>query len=163
MDTLDRLTRMLNRVLIWTGGLFLAAMIVLTCANIFLRIVWVPVQGTYELMGYFGAMAGAFALGNTQIRRGHISVDVLYNSFSPSVRRILTFINSLLCVVFFSMAAWQITRYGTTLWRTGEVTETLRIAYFPFVYAMAFGCGVLALVFLVDFLRTLFPREEGQK
>ncbi|WP_028319932.1 TRAP transporter small permease [Desulfatiglans anilini] len=163
MDFLDKMSRVLNRGLIWIGGLFLAAMILLTCANIFLRIVWVPVQGAYELMGYFGAIAGAFALGSTQIRRGHISVDVLYNSFPAGVRRGLTFLNSLLCLVFFCMAAWQITRYGNTLWRTGEVTETLRIPYFPFIYGMALGCGALALVFLVDLLRTLFPREEGQK
>jgi len=55
MNLLDKLTLKLNRILITIAGCFLIGMILLTCANIFLRIVWVPVRGTFELMGFFGA------------------------------------------------------------------------------------------------------------
>ena len=63
MVFLDKITHLLNGILIWLAGLMLGAMIVLTCANIFLRTVWLPVSGTFELMGYFSAVAMAFALG----------------------------------------------------------------------------------------------------
>jgi TRAP-type C4-dicarboxylate transport system permease small subunit len=163
MNALEKVTRFLNRLLIWIGGCFLVAMILLTCTNIFLRLVWVPVKGTFELMGYFGAITTAFALGYTQIKKGHISVDVLVLSFSDKTRRVLAVINSLICTVFFSFVAWQVAKYAGILRSTGEVTETLRFPYYPFTYAVAVGCGVLALVFLTEFVQSIIPRKEGEQ
>jgi len=54
MVILDRISHYLNQILIFIAGLFMIAMIFLTCANVFLRFVWIPVSGTFELMGYFG-------------------------------------------------------------------------------------------------------------
>jgi hypothetical protein len=51
-------------------------------------------------------------------------------------------------------------KWAATLCRTGEVTETLRIIFYPFTYAVAFGCAVLTLVFFIEFLK-LFFREKG--
>lgn len=160
MAFLDIFARTLNRVLMAIGCGLLVVMIFLTCGNIFLRTVWVPIQGTYELMGYFGAVLTAFALGYTQIHRGHISVDILVLGFSPKVRRVLEGISSIICMLFFGLVAWRVARYGTTLWTTGEVTETLRIVYYPFVYGVALGCATLALIFLTDLLHSLLPKKE---
>lgn len=160
MAFLNKFALVLNRLLMTIGCALLFVMIFLTCANIFLRTIWVPIQGTYELMGYFGAVLTAFALGYTQIHRGHISVDLLVLGFSPRTRKTLEGINSLVCTVFFGLVAWRIALYGTTLWNTGEVTETLRIVYYPFVYGVALGCATLSLIFLTELLRSFFPAKE---
>ena len=76
------------------------------------------------------------------------------------MQRVLNGINCFLCVGFFSIIGWQITKYATNLWRTGEVTETLRIVYFPFTYAVALGCFSLALVFLVGGLQSFLGKRE---
>jgi len=136
-------------------------MIVLTCANIIFRLTWVPIKGTFELMGYFGAIATAFALGHTQMKRGHISVDVLVNTFSVKTRKIINAINYTVCFLFFGVAAWQMTLKATTLMNTGEITETLRIIYYPFTYGAAFGCAVLSLVLFTDLLRSFFTKKGG--
>lgn len=163
MSFLNKFALTLNRILMAIGCGLLIVMIFLTCANIFLRTVWVPIQGTYELMGYFGAVLTAFALGYTQIHRGHISVDLLVLGFSPNTRKALEGINNLVCMIFFGLVAWRITRYGTTLWNTGEITETLRIVYYPFVYAVALGCATLSLIFLTELLRSFLPAEEEKQ
>jgi TRAP-type C4-dicarboxylate transport system permease small subunit len=111
-------------------------------------------------MGYFGAVVMAFALGYTQMQRGHIAVDIVVLGFPKRAQRVLNGINSLLCMAFFAIASWQIARYATTLWRTGEVTETLRIIYYPFTYAVALGCATLSLVFLTGFLKTIFESKD---
>ena len=163
MWILERISHYLNQVIIGIAGFFLAAMIFLTCANIFLRIIWKPVIGTFELMGYFGAVVTAFALGYTQIKRGHIAVDIVVLGFSKETQKILNAVNYLICMIFFGAVSWQITKYATTLFKTGEVTETLQIVYYPFTYGTAIGCVVLSLVFLVDFLKSLFPKREDEK
>jgi hypothetical protein len=46
------------------------------------------------------------------------------------------------------------------LMRVGELSETLRIIYYPFTLAVAFGCLVLCLALVTDFLKALFPPKE---
>jgi TRAP-type C4-dicarboxylate transport system permease small subunit len=161
MEVLERITKFLNRVLMVIAGLFLVAMVGLTCADIFCRLFWVPILGSVELVALFGSVVTAFALGYTQMRRGHIWVDVLINFFPEKVKRVLNIINCLVCMAFFALVAWRITVWSTTLVETGELTETLRVIYYPFSYAVALGCAVLALVFLTDGLKSLiFPKEN---
>ncbi|RTZ97579.1 MAG: TRAP transporter small permease [Deltaproteobacteria bacterium] len=160
MLLLEKINLALNRLLVFIGGFFLVGMILLACANIFSRLVWVPIRGTFELMGYFGAVVTAFALGYTQLNKGHIAVDVLVNTFSKKTQRIIRMINHLLGALFFALAAWQISIKAATLMRTGEVTETLRIIYYPFTCAVALGCIVLALVLITDLLKLLMPEKE---
>ena len=163
MLILDRISHYLNLALMGIAGLFLVAMIVLTCANVFLRLVWIPVSGTFELMGYFGAVLTAFAMGYTQIKKGYIAVDIVVLGFSKRIQNALNAANALICTGFFVLVTWQISKYAANLRETGEVTETLQIIYYPFAYAVAVGCGALALVFLIGFLKTLIPIKEGDK
>jgi TRAP-type C4-dicarboxylate transport system permease small subunit len=163
MQNLERFTNFINRLLMWVAGCILGAMILLTCGNICLRLFWMPVKGTFELMGYCGAVIMAFALGMTQIQRGHIAVDVLFLRFSKRTQRILTGLSDFVCTAFFAIVSWQVAKYATILLKTGEVTETLRIIYYPFTYGVALGCATLALAFLTDLLKTLVQKEESNK
>ena len=160
MRVLEKISRILNRTVVLIAGAFMVAMILITCANIFLRIVWMPIKGTFELMGFFGAVATALVLGHTQLKKAHISVDILVNGFSPRIRTVFNGVNYLICMIFFAVLGWQISRLATTLWKTGEVTETLRIVYYPFTYGVALGCFLLALVLLVDLLKLFFTKNE---
>jgi len=163
MYTLDKLTQTLVKGLVFIGGVFLVAMICLTCANIFFRIVWFPIRGTFEFMGYFGAIVAAFALAYTEVKKGHIAVDVIVNRFSRKTQKILKIVNSLICFLFFATATWHIIGKASTLRETGEVTETLQIIYYPFTYAVALGFGALALVLIVDAVKSLSPEKEHTK
>lgn len=160
MSFLEKIIRVLCVMFLLLAGVFMIAMILMTCANIFSRLVWVPIKGTFELMGFFGAVATAFALGYTQMKKAHISVDILVNRFSARTQTILNGINYFICMLFFCIAGWQTARWAATIRETGEVTETLRIIYYPFTYGLAFGCFLLALVLLVDFLK-LFSAKNG--
>jgi len=161
MEALKKLNHFLNMALVWIAGFFLAGMIFVTCGNIFLRAVWFPLRGTFELMGYFGAIVTAFALGYAQMGRAHIAVDIVVVRFPKRVRKVLSGINYFICFVFFSIVAWQIAKHATTLWKSGEVSETLRFAFYPFTYGVSLGCFVLALVMLVDFVQ-LFAPDKGE-
>ncbi len=162
---LNKFCNWLNRILIWTAALFLAAMVLLTCSNIALRLFSKPVKGTIELMGLFGAVVAGTALGATQMRKENIAVDILVNNFSPSVRRVLRIINSLLCMLFFSVTSWKIADWAYTFYISGEVTETLRIVFYPFTLAVAIGTAALAVVFLSVIVTTFNeyrkPAEGG--
>jgi TRAP-type C4-dicarboxylate transport system permease small subunit len=163
MTGLERLTRLLNRLLVFVGGVFLVGMIVLTCANIASRTVWEPIRGTFELMGYFGAVVTALALAYTQLNRGHIAVNVLIHRFSKKTQWRLNAFNNAVCTVFFTVVAWQVGLKAHGFMKTGEVSETLRVIFYPFTYMVAAGCAVMALVFLVDLLQAAQTRNGAAK
>jgi len=162
MHALEKISRTLNLLFIWVAGICMAAMILITCANIFLRLVWIPIKGTYELMGFFGAIVTAFALGYTQMKKAHTRVDILVDSFPGKVQVVLNAVNLIICAAFFVIAGWYISKYAVTLWSTGEVTETLRIVYYPFTYGVAGGCFLIALVMLVELVKLFYEGWGNQ-
>jgi TRAP-type C4-dicarboxylate transport system permease small subunit len=163
MDLLMKINKILNMVLTLTGGVFLLGMILLTCANILIRQIYSPIPGAYELMGFAGAVVAAFALGYTQFTNGHISVTVLYDMYPKPLKRVISIINYSVCGIFFLVTAWYMLQKALTLKNTGELSETLRIIYYPFTLAVAFGCFILALALFTDLLKAVLQPKETSK
>jgi TRAP-type C4-dicarboxylate transport system permease small subunit len=159
---LEEISTHLNKWFLWLGGAALLIMMGISCANMFLRPFGVPLKGAYELAGFLGALTIALPLGYAQITRSHIAVDILATQLSKRTQRIMNAISSFFSMIFFSLVAWQVFVFATTIWKRGETSETLRIIYHPFVYAVAICCGLLALVLFIDFLKSLTP-EKGKK
>jgi len=157
---LERLSELLRRGLMIAGGASLLALTLLATMNVALRIFQVPVSGTYEVVSFLGAIVTAGALGYTQKRKDHIVVDILSDTFPPRVKRILDRVCYALILAFFSVVTWQTFVYGTRLMRTGELSETLKIAYYPFVFLVGIGFAVLALTILLDLIETVWTRGE---
>ena len=144
------------------GGVSLLALTLLATMNVALRIFQVPVGGTYEVVSFLGAIVTAGALGYTQKRKDHIVVDILSDKFPAKVKRVLDQVSYALLLVFFSIVSWQTFVYARRLMQTGEMSETLRIAYYPFVFLVSFGFAVLALTVLLDLIETVWTREEKE-
>jgi len=142
------------------GGVSLLALTLLATMNVTLRIFQVPVGGTYEVVSFLGAIVTAGALGYTQKRKDHIVVDILSEKFPVPVKRVLDRVSYALILVFFSIVSWQTFVYGKRLLRTGELSETLKIAYYPFVFLVSLGFAVLALTIFLDLIGTVWTREE---
>ena len=162
MNTLIKLNKFLNKVLTLIGGAFLLGMIILTCANIFARKIIGPIPGSFELTGFAGAIVAAFALGYTQCTNGHIAVSILVDIYPKALRRYVDIINHGICCILFSIAGCYIVQKALILKNVGEISETLRIIYYPFVLAVAFGFFILVLALLTDLLKTLLIRKEGE-
>jgi TRAP-type C4-dicarboxylate transport system permease small subunit len=159
MEFLERLNRMLNEWLLVIGGAAVLALMALATGNVLLRIFGVPFRGAYEIVSFLGAVVTAFALGYTQKRKFNIVVDILSDKFPPGVKKFLDGVGYLIGLLFFAVVAWQILRWGMKIAASGEVSETLKIAYYPFVFCVALGFGVLALTLVIDCIGNL--RKKG--
>jgi len=154
---LERVANFLNRWLSWVGAGALIAVMLLVCANIIGRSVpqWGPIKGTYDLVGLLGGIMLGFALGYTQLQKANISVEILVSRLRPRTRAIIDSVTFFISFVLFVLIAWQHTTYATSIWKVGELSETLKLPFFPLIYAVAFGCVALCLVILLDFLKAL--------
>ncbi|MBN1635580.1 MAG: TRAP transporter small permease [Deltaproteobacteria bacterium] len=157
---LEKTSIFLNRALMAIAGVVLVGMMTIACLNVIMRSFGYPLKGTFELVGFFGSIIAAFALGKTQISRQHIAVDVLIRLFPQKIKVVLSSINYLIGMLFFIVAGWQAARWGTNLWNVHELSETLRIIYFPFVYCVSLGCFIISLVFLIDMLKLAASHER---
>ncbi|EPR41100.1 Tripartite ATP-independent periplasmic transporter DctQ component [Desulfovibrio sp. X2] len=157
LGALLRLRALACNALAAVAGVAVLAMVALACANIAGRVFDHPVEGSYELMGFFGAVAAAFSLGYSQLAKGHIAVNILDERIPPKIRRALDAVSALLSAAFFAAAGYEVIDLGNFMVSTGELSETLRMPYYPFVWAVGGGCLVMALVLLVDFLTVLCP------
>jgi TRAP-type C4-dicarboxylate transport system permease small subunit len=102
----------------------------------------------------------AFALAFAQLNKSHISVGILMKHLPRPVRRLLDALTSLISCAFFALIGSETAQWAGYLVNTGELSETLRIAYHPFVFATAAGCLLMAFVLLVDTLKTVTGRTE---
>ena len=148
----------IHRVSVKLNGASAAAVVfimLLTCADVVMRLFGRPIPGTYELVGYFGALIVAFALAYTSVERGHISVELLVDRLPARPQSLIEGAGHLVSAVLFGLLAWQSRVYAMDLVESGEVSLTLGIPTWPFVFGLAAGCGMLSLVLFLEGLRQL--------
>lgn len=160
IERLDAAVAALSKLLLALGCTLLVGMTALACANMFMRgVMNAPIKGTYEMMGFCGAMVCAFALAPTQIKKGHIALTMLQGKLPKAVERAIDAFSHLCCTIFFGLCAWRTTKYAMELIEFEELSENLLIPFYPFVLCVAFGVGVLALALFTDFLKAVAGRN----
>ncbi len=161
MRFLVALTNFLNKVLMIVGGIAVLALMVLATGNVVLRIFHLPFRGAYEIVAFLGAIVIAFALGYTQRKKDHIIVEILTERFPKKLQKGIDTLACLVITLFFAVVSWQIFVWGMKIYQSHEVSETLKVIYHPFVFAVALAFAVMSLTALVDFLKNIFaPGEE---
>lgn len=159
---LEAASELVAKVLAFLAGLFLVAMMGLACANMVMRAGFgMPLQGTFELMGFLGAVVAAFSLGFAQRRKAHIAVGILLARFPAWFRRLADTATNALSCGFFLLAGIETWKWAQFLVQTNEVSETLQIVYHPFVFASSAGCLALAFVLAVDTLKVLTAEKAA--
>lgn len=133
----------------WLSMISVTAMMLLTSADVIMRFFRHPIPGTYEIVSLLGALFVSFSLAHTAMERGHISVDFLFQRFPPGWQRLLEFINTFICAILFGFVSGYSVIYAEDLRKTGEVSMTLQLPLYPFVYGIALGCGLLCLTLVV--------------
>ncbi len=161
MVRLERAVTVTSRWFNYTACLAVVVMMLLSCADVALRLFGAPIPGAYEMVGFIGAVIISFSLAQTSLQRGHVAVEIIFEKLSPRMQFIVDATGNLLSTILFGLITWQSLLYGFDLRRSGEVSLTLQMPLHPFVYGIAAGCGLLALVLLGDFIRS-FRRSLGK-
>lgn len=134
------------------AGTFLVIMVVLTTANIVGRQAGMPIRGTFEIMGFLGAAVFGLSLSFSHSKKEHLYVSILFDAFPRKVQQVARCVSNLGSIALFSALGIQLARTGLNLKAVNEVSETLRIPYYPVVLVLAFGVGVLVLLLVYELL-----------
>jgi TRAP-type C4-dicarboxylate transport system permease small subunit len=140
------------------GAIVLFIMMLLTVGDVVGRYFFKrPIQGAHEITGLLLVCLAACALAYSQIKKGHIRVDLITERLPPKGRQIIDVVAYLFCLFASSLITWQtLIRAGDYFFATrGNLTEVLGIPFFPFLLITGLGFFCLALVSLVDFIQSV--------
>lgn len=162
---IEAVLQSLSKVMAIIAAVVLAGMMLLTVGDVVGRYFFSsPIKGTWELVGLLLVVAGTWGLGYCQVKKAHISVTVLLDRFPPRVRAIFNLAASIVGVAGFSLICWRMFLQAQKyfLMPRGNTTDTLNIQYSPFMLALSIGAGLMALMLIVDLIRT-FMTEVARK
>ncbi|MFA5399371.1 MAG: TRAP transporter small permease [Dehalococcoidia bacterium] len=140
----------------WVACASLALMVTLVlvdiCGNKFFK---VPLPGGIELVSLLSVAAIAFAIAQTQVTHGHIEVEMLVRKLPRTAQKVIAAFVHCLGICLFVILAWQSYTYGLSLQSSGEVSMTLRIPYYPFIWALGLCSLAVVLVLIMQMIKML--------
>jgi len=145
--------RGLSRFLNIIAGVSLTFLMLLTVMDVILRTLKRPIVGTYELVAFSGAVVIGFALPLTSWLRGHIYVDFFILRFSKTVQNIFNITTRCLVIILFFLAGWNLIKYAIDLQKSGEVSLTLQMPFYPVTYGIGVCCFIQCLVLMCDIIK----------
>ncbi|MBN1189156.1 MAG: TRAP transporter small permease [Dehalococcoidales bacterium] len=163
LNRIDAALAKANRFMVYVAAIGLFGMMGITVIDVVGRYIFDrPLMGAYELVGYLMAIAGPWAIGYTQIQKGHIRVDFILKRFSTKGQAVITSFAYLVGIVAFSVLCWRmivLAQYYFSL-KHGNTTDTMGIPIAPFIIVVAIGLGMLALVLLFDLIHTIIEAKR---
>lgn len=143
----------LSRFLYGVAGVTLVFMMLLTVVDVIMRIFGRPITGTYEMVGFSGAVVIGFALPFTSWIRGHVYMEFLIQRLSKQVRDRMNLFTRLIGIILFALIAYNLMIVGIDLQKSGEVSPTLRFPFYPVVYGVGICFFIECLVLFCDILK----------
>ncbi len=149
LSAVERIAKVLNVI----AGISLTFLMLLSITDVILRMFKWPVLGTYEMVAFAGAVVIGFSMPLTSWVRQHIFVDFLILKFSQKVRNIFNIATRVLVLALFLLVGWNMFKYAWDLQKSGEVSLTLQMPFYPVAYGVGVCCFILCLVFICDVIK----------
>jgi TRAP-type C4-dicarboxylate transport system permease small subunit len=160
--SLEAIINRISRVLNIIGIVFLAVLILLTVADVFMRWVFArPIVGTLELTSYLMAIVGFFGLAWCAAKVGHARVDLLVEHFPIRVQAVLDGITYLMGLTVTVLTAWQGIDIANYMRETGKASLMLGVPAYPFYLVMGVGFIVLSLVLIELSVKSIIKGVKG--
>lgn len=158
MKIINSLSRALN---IAASGV-LAAMMLLTVSDVFLRyFLRRPILGTTELTENMMVCLVFFGLAWCAVQQEHLKVDLVMTHFSPRVQAIVDGITSCASLIMVALIAWRGFLEGMAVQRLHIISSLLKLPAFPFYYVLVVGCAMLCLVMVTHLIQNIDKAVKG--
>jgi len=142
------------------AAVMLAFMVLLTVADVILRSARAPIVGTYEIVGLMGAVLIGFSIPFTTWVRGHIRVDFFLMYLPPTTRKVFNIVTKSLGIALFALIGWNLIDLGIDIAKSGEVTPTRHIPYYPVLYGIGGACFFQCILLFCDIVKVLRGEYE---
>jgi TRAP-type C4-dicarboxylate transport system permease small subunit len=148
-----------DTILYAIAGVVLAFMIVLTLCDVILRNLGHPITGSMEIIQYGGSIVFGFSIPYATWIGAQIVVDLVTQKLDFINRKRINAITRAAGIIIFLFIAYNFFMYALDVKRTGELTASFKIPYYPFCFAISISFLFQSLTIFCDLIKTL----QGQK
>ena len=154
-DTLRFISKVLNSI----AAIAVTVMMLMTVADVLLRAGGYPIIGTFEIVALLLALVIGFGIPQVSLDRGHVYMDFLLEKLSIRGKNLMNTFTRLLCLTLFALIGYNLFNVAARFHRSGEVSATIKIPFYPVAYAVAVCCLLECCVFILDIVR-IWRREN---
>ena len=160
MDRIENKVQALSKFINVIAGIALTFMMLLTVTDVILRSFRMALVGTYELVAFSGAVVIGFAVPLTTLLKGNVLVDFFIMKFSTRGRNIFHIVTRCMGIFLFSLLGWNLFKVGMDLYRSGEVSLTLELPFYPVAFGLGVASFIQCLVLIVQILQVAGGKYE---
>jgi len=118
-----------------------------------------PIIGTMERGELLLALMVFLSWGHTQIKKGHVNVELFISRFPPRAQAITNFATTFLALVLFSLIAWQGALSAKATYESGRLVYVIHWPRAPFQFFVPLGALILCLVLIVELVQYFFQMK----
>ena len=112
-----------------------------------------PINGTIERSELMLGLMVALSWGYTQIKKGHVNVELFINHFPPRMRAITELVTTVITLVLFILIVWHSTIMALETHKSGEVVFVIHWPLAPFQLFVPLGGIILCLVLVLEIVK----------
>ena len=155
------ITNYTSKALVYVGAFFLLIMMLLTTVDVMGRYLFNhPILGVFELTKFMMVFIVFWSLAYTELKKGHVRVDIFTSRLSQKWQKYINIFNYLLSFIIWGLIAWKSAERGFELIANKECSGTLQIPIYPFLFVVLIGSVILCLEFLKDILNVFLLYKE---
>lgn len=147
-------------ILFSIAGTVLAFMIILTLFDVILRNLGHPITGSMEIIQYGGSIVFGFSIPYATWLGAQVIVDLMIKKLTPKNQKIFNVITRGVGIVMFLFIAYNFFMYGLDVKRTGELTASFKIPYYPFCFAIALSFLFQSFTIFCDLMKTIHGEKN---
>lgn len=137
----------------YIGQAVLMVMVLLVVVDIILRRFFnSPLPWSLEVIQVMLVVVVFFSVAYCGTQKAHVSIDVVTSRLPSKARTAIDILTHILGIVILVYMAWGGIVSAIGKFNDHRVTGILPIPIYPFVFVVAFGCILLALVILVQLI-----------
>jgi TRAP-type C4-dicarboxylate transport system permease small subunit len=144
-----------DKILYAIAGGVLAFMIVLTLCDVILRNLGHPITGSMEIIQYGGSIVFGFSIPYATWIGAQVFVDLMTQKLGFENQKRLKAVTRFMGIIIFLFIAYNFFMYALDVKRTGELTASFKIPYYPFCFAISLSFLFQSLTIFCDLIKTL--------
>jgi len=148
-----------DMILYTIAGGVLAFMIVLTLCDVILRNLGHPITGSMEIIQYGGSIVFGFSIPYATWMGAQVVVDLVTRKLSFKNQKRIKAVTRSIGIILFLFVAYNFFMYALDVKRTGELTASFKIPYYPFCFAISLSFLLHSATIFCDLIKTL----QGEK
>jgi TRAP-type C4-dicarboxylate transport system permease small subunit len=135
-------------------------MLLVTVDVLMRRFLNMPITGSFEISCSLLVVIVFCCVAWVMTERGHIVVDIISGKYPRRLGAVMSSFALFCSMIVVGLICWGSIRFGLEQYRVGEASVLLRLPVAPFVFVLAFGSALLAVVILIQFINSLSGSRE---